>query len=624
QFTDVIVVSPQSNMSVCVTGTDGNGCESTDCIEIILHENPEIIVSGDTDVCMGSSTTLQAAGGVFYQWSTGSTASTINYSPLADANVCVTGEDQFGCSSETCVQINLLPIPQLILNGDAVACVNDVAEVTAEGAESYAWSTGDFGASISVEVTDTMEIGVIGTASNGCTAETSWGILAYENPVIELTGNTQACQGTSIYLTASGAETFIWNDDFVSEAFVLDIEFDSTITVAGTDLNGCVTTLTVDLTVFETEPVVIEGIEDVCPGEILTLTATGAIDYAWSNSSSGDTVDYILNENTTIWVTGTDINGCDVTAEADITVLTGENVDITGDLTVCPGDTIIATINGLENPVWDNDTLGLMTYYALAESGPISVTGINSKGCLMTYAESAIINPLPDLAIEGDLTLCTGESTTLEATGASQYFWSIDEVDAVIEVTPAADLILTLDGISDFGCASQITVVVEVNDFTAINFELSQETICDNAGSLSLSASPTGGVFSGEGVSGSAFTPSIGMDGAQNISYTYTNEFGCTSQSTQTIVVDNCSGVDEKESFSFVLYPNPAEDRLTITSDAQGAYTLMIVNAHGQLVRNLSMSSSMSVIDITDLSAGVYEMVLMQNGEMIAKRFVKG
>ncbi|MFM9986332.1 MAG: hypothetical protein ACKVOK_13925, partial [Flavobacteriales bacterium] len=41
QFTDVIVVSPQSNMSVCVTGTDGNGCESTDCIEIILHENPE-------------------------------------------------------------------------------------------------------------------------------------------------------------------------------------------------------------------------------------------------------------------------------------------------------------------------------------------------------------------------------------------------------------------------------------------------------------------------------------------------------------------------------------------------------------------------------------------------------
>lgn len=623
EFSDVIVLEPMENEEICVTGIDVFGCASDDCVDIIMHNDPEITINGDTDVCMGESAVLTAVGGIQYEWSTGSTSSVINVEPLGGDEICLFGEDQFGCTNDKCVVLSLIPIPLLILNGDAAVCENDIAVISAEGAESYVWSTGDENDTTSVQITETTTIQVIGTGSNGCTAEALWTILAYELPTLEVEGNTAGCFGEVITLTASGADSYVWNNEFIGSSFSIEIQEDTTLRVVGVGDGFCSTMIEVELTVLEADQVEISGMEDVCPGEIIVLTASGSEVYVWSNGTMGETAEYSLTENTVVSVTGTGENGCSDIASEMIQVLTGVGVDITGDLIVCPGDTIVATINGLENPVWDNDTIGDITLYALIESGPISVTGINSEGCLMTYSENATINPLPDLAIEGDLMLCTGETTTLQASGAIQYVWSTGAVEEIIELNPSTDIVLTLEGVSNLGCTGTLTVVVEVNEFTPVTFELSEEMICDNAGGLSLSASPTGGVFSGEGVSGSVFTPEVGMNELHDITYSYTNESGCTSQSTQSIFVDNCSGVDEMESFSFVLYPNPAEDRLTITADVQGGYTLMIVNAHGQLVRKLSISSPMSVIDITDLSAGVYELVLMQNGEMMVKRFVK-
>ena len=47
--------------------------------------------------------------------------------------------------------------------------------------------------------------------------------------------------------------------------------------------------------------------------------------------------------------------------------------------------------------------------------------------------------------------------------------------------------------------------------------------------------SPVGGTFSGVGVTGNLFDPSVGT---QTVTYTYTNGDGCTNSATSVIVVN--------------------------------------------------------------------------------------
>lgn len=64
---------------------------------------------------------------------------------------------------------------------------------------------------------------------------------------------------------------------------------------------------------------------------------------------------------------------------------------------------------------------------------------------------------------------------------------------------------------------------------------------------IALTGSPSGGTFSGDGVSFSFFNPSIAGVGLKEITYTYTNENGCTLTTSANILVGNLS-------FQFVNY----------------------------------------------------------------------
>lgn len=60
---------------------------------------------------------------------------------------------------------------------------------------------------------------------------------------------------------------------------------------------------------------------------------------------------------------------------------------------------------------------------------------------------------------------------------------------------------------------------------------------CTNSVSVALSATPAGGTFSGSGVTGNTFNPSIAGSGTHTISYTYSDGF-CTTVATTNIVVN--------------------------------------------------------------------------------------
>ena len=65
---------------------------------------------------------------------------------------------------------------------------------------------------------------------------------------------------------------------------------------------------------------------------------------------------------------------------------------------------------------------------------------------------------------------------------------------------------------------------------------------------VQLTASPAGGTFSGNAVTpDGVFSPEVAPLGWNVITYTYTNADGCTASAQDSIYVDDCVGIAEKD-----------------------------------------------------------------------------
>jgi hypothetical protein len=68
-------------------------------------------------------------------------------------------------------------------------------------------------------------------------------------------------------------------------------------------------------------------------------------------------------------------------------------------------------------------------------------------------------------------------------------------------------------------------------------------TICQSGQSVQLIGSPAGGVFTGNGIIGNIFHPSLAQPGTNLITYTYNNSSGCSGSSVQSIVVQASTAI---------------------------------------------------------------------------------
>jgi len=88
------------------------------------------------------------------------------------------------------------------------------------------------------------------------------------------------------------------------------------------------------------------------------------------------------------------------------------------------------------------------------------------------------------------------------------------------------------------------TAFLTINLISSSNVYItSSPNSCSDDSPLTLTATPSGGIFSGNGVSGNIFTPNINLIGSNTITYTYTSG-GCTISATQDLVVNESPFVD--------------------------------------------------------------------------------
>lgn len=215
-------------------------------------------------------------------------------------------------SSETATtSISVDSIPVVSAGSDVAICNGENTILTASGATTYSWSTGQTGASITVDPTTDTTYTV--TGFNGACSDTdSVDVTVYALPTVSITGTLTYCAGASTTLDAGSFVSYLWSNGETTQTISATT---GNYTVTVTDSNGCSnTSAQVTVTELALPTVAISGTLSYCAGSNTTLTATdGLSSYLWS---SGETTQSITATAGSYTVTGTDANGCSTTSSS--------------------------------------------------------------------------------------------------------------------------------------------------------------------------------------------------------------------------------------------------------------------------------------------------------------------
>lgn len=309
-ITNGAAFTPTSTTVYTLTGTSGAGCTGIRVQTVTVNSLPAVAANTSSpSICKGASTSLSGSGASTYTW-TGGISNNVAFSPTITTTYTVTGTDANGCKNTAVQTITVNPLP-VVTVGAATICAGSTATLTANGASTYSWSTGENGQSIMPSPTSNAVYSVTGTSTDGCVKTVTAAVTVISTPT--LTANTATiCAGSAATLIASGVSTYTWSNGPNTASVSVSPGSTTSYTVYG-DLNGCnttvsyVTTVTVNalpsVSVTSTSP-------NLCAGQTATLNASGASSYSWSSSQSGASIVVSPANTTTYTVNGTDANGC--------------------------------------------------------------------------------------------------------------------------------------------------------------------------------------------------------------------------------------------------------------------------------------------------------------------------
>jgi Fungalysin metallopeptidase (M36)/Secretion system C-terminal sorting domain/Fungalysin/Thermolysin Propeptide Motif/Domain of unknown function DUF11 len=159
---------------------------------------------------------------------------------------------------------------------------------------------------------------------------------------------------------------------------------------------------------------------------------------------------------------------------------------------------------------------------------------------------------------------------------------------------------------------------------------LNPAVICasDRPITLNIPAGGAGGTWSGTGVQGNSFNPSVAGVGATTLTFTRTSS-GCTTAHSIIMQVNECKDrhvlLDRWP--ALIVYPNPNDGifSIRVNTDLYTQLGMKIFNSDGQLLKTQQFEGifygSILPVDISRMPAGAYHLYLFnkENGSFISK-----
>ena len=535
--TNDIAFVPTATQSYTVTGTNSNGCSSTDDVIVTVNSAPTI-TAPETSVCIGSTIDLDGSGtpATSGAWSSSSNGiATVNSNGLvagvSAGSVTITYTDINGCTATQSITVNSAPL--VSAGTSSTICSGDVVTLSGSGASTYTWDNGiTNGQSISPTTTTTYT--VTGTDANGCSATNTLTITVRSLPSVSAGSDQTVCSGGDVTLSGSGASTYTWNNG-VSNGVVFNPTVTKTYTVTGTDANGCVNTDDVVVTVLSLPS--ISGATDVCIGASTTLSGSGTASSSSPWLSSHPSVATVTSSGVVTGVSGgtttityTDNNGCQV--EETVTVNGLPSISAGSDVSTCAGSAVTLSGSGGTSYVWNNSVTNGVSFVPTSTT-TYTVTGTDANGCENTDDVVVTVNALP--TISGTTTVCVGSTTDLDGSGtpATSNPWTssntgIATINSSGLVTGVASGTTTITYTNSNNCSITTTVTVNGGTNVSAGADLS---VCSGT-SVTLSGTGASSYSWDNGVTnGTAFTPTT------TATYTVTGTDGNGCVTTDDVVV---------------------------------------------------------------------------------------
>ena len=539
----------------------------------------------DQSVC-SLTTNLAAvtqAGDVNLAWS-GPAGITFTSPNSANTSVTATSTGQYiltwtitnslgnTCSDNVTINFNTIPTPSI--TGNLTICSGAATTLDAgAGYTSYIWSPSGNTQTINVTTAGTYAVTV--TNASGCTGTASVNVIVNSSLSPTVTGN-DFCTGSSSLLDVGGGySTYLWSTTETTQT--INVFATGTYFVTVSNATGCSGIGQVTVNQIPNPVPDISGPLSFCVGFSTTINAgAGFASYLWSDNSTNQTL--LVNSAGNYSVTVTNSSGCTGTDLVTTTVYNGLTPAITGNVQICSGSsTALDAGTGYSGYIWSN-SLNMQTISVNA-AGNYSVTVNDINGCTGSATTTVSLNPSPTTSITGDLSMCWGETTLLDAgSGFASYSWTGGILSQTLSVNSSG--IYTVTVTNAFGCTGTASATV-VESSNVIVSALTSHSICSGEWAY-LTATASGGtapyVYYWNNTASSA---SIGVQPAIPTSYTVsvTDANGCVSNLVNVNVFVSLPLIVDVEALPTSICPNdPVQLSVNITQGGGPPYSIFTSN----------------------------------------------
>lgn len=603
-------------------------CDTTIYYAIEVIPLPEPTIMANTSICSGDSIVITFEGADYFKDELGTITSPHTLYPQQDFTYFIEAYNFLDCFVTIPLDILVSDYPDLNVFGIDEICEGEVLNLEATGGEFYSWLNLDTGEDITQEPNniffdqpaDTLRFEVTAYSSSECNTIQTFEIPVNPIPDLEIEVVNPFCEGETVSLLASGADNHTWSTGLQDDLLEFIGADDFVLTLYGMNNTGCNDSLTLDVVIHPVPIVTGTGVTSFCEGLSTELYGNGADYYIWNGVFEGDTFITAPTQDSIINLVGYTEFGCTDFTNISINVDPAPLVTITGDDELCYGDYLSISVWSDGSIVWNNGSSETELFFVPEQDTTLSLISTGNNGCTRTETVEVIVHPLPIVSIDGNSTVCAGDDVVLEASGASSYVWNTNQNVATIAITPFATLNYHVTGTSEQGCISSAEFLLTVNPAPYAFFEFSVDEICDLGPDLSWVANPAGGIMSGDGVENNAFNPMNALAGLNTVTYTVTNEFNCSASATDNLIVDDCSGIEESQTFVHSVYPNPASDVVFINANIP--FSTKLYSIAGELIMESGKATARTLV-LDNLSSGFYMLNLTpENGQEVTTRIL--
>lgn len=311
--------------------------------------------------------------------------------------------------------------------------------------------------------------------------------ISVEKPVVTASQDATICKGSSIQLTATGADTYSWapagslNDAGIQSPLAKPAAI-TEYTVTGKTARGCIAQDKVLIDLHPDINIIKPADTTVCRFSRFPLKVGGGVGYTWwpaanvSNVNSDEPNVQVGLEKMTFKVTVTDIHHCEKEDSISVDILPYPVFAASAtNRYICLGTTVTLKASGGDQYLWTPAT----SLDDPASATPVASPSVNTIysvhiqdntcGFDSTIDFNVTVNPLPVIqATKSNDINCNQPTAVLNASGGVSYTWLPatglnDPAKASPVLAIAASTRYTVIGKNQYGCESSAYIDVAVS-----------------------------------------------------------------------------------------------------------------------------------------------------------------